>query len=100
MQKKFLVIFSLLAGGFVLANSAGSFTVPAVPLILNFVISVMILIVFFKPRLMSGLEIIIVLFFVMIAMSKLEFMGIFMTMQAFLNAGIATYKIIPSTEAG
>lgn len=98
MQKKFLVIFSLLAGGFVLANSAGSFTVPAVPLILNFVISVMILIVFFKPGLMNGLEITIVLFFVMIAISKLPFMAILMTGQAFLNAGVSAYQIIPARE--
>ena len=96
--KKLLVVISFLAGGFVLANSAGHFVEPAVPLILNFVISVTVWIVFFKPSLMTGLEIIIVLFFVMIAISKLEFVGVLMTTQSFLNAGVSAYQIIPQKE--
>jgi hypothetical protein len=99
MQKKFLVIVSLLVGGFVLANSAGSFTVPAIPLILNFVMSIAIALTFFKPKFVHGLEFAMVLIFTTLALPSLEFAGVYISVHALVNASIAVYKIIPAKES-
>ncbi len=98
MLKKFLVVSALLVAGYTLANSAGEFTVPDVPLILNFVISFLLLVVFFKPSYLNGLETTMLLIFVYLAITTFQHVGIYATLCAFANAGVALYKITPQKE--
>lgn len=93
--KKLLVVIALVAAGFVLANSAGKFAEPGVSIILNFTVSFLLVIVFYKPNYLNGLEITMMLVFVSVAISTLEHVGIYATLCAFANAGVALYKITP-----